>query len=248
MLYMDATDFEKLGLNRNEARVYYGLVQIGNSTAANLVKHLGVHRNIVYDNIEKLIEKGLVSYVVQEGKKVFRAQEPEMIIEFLKNKKEGIDAQMKVAESMMPEIEKLRRETSTEQEAEIFKGIKGMKKVISEILKADENWVLGITNESTNLLGETFWKNYNAKIKEKGIKERLLLNSDFEDIYVFEGNKNIQIKKLPKELDQVTEVILFDGRVAMFVYSEKPIVFLIKDKHIYDMYKKQFEFLWKVTN
>ena len=66
---MDAVDLEKLGLNRNEAKVYFGLLQTVNTTASDLVKHLGLHRNIIYDNLEKLIEKGLVSFVI-EGTKI----------------------------------------------------------------------------------------------------------------------------------------------------------------------------------
>jgi HTH-type transcriptional regulator, sugar sensing transcriptional regulator len=242
---MESKDLEKLGLNRNEAKVYFELLKLGNSTASDLVKQMGVHRNIIYDNLEKLIEKGLVSYIIKETKKLFIAQDPSSIIEFLDKKKAEIENEKEIAKELIQEIKKLKRDDSYEQEAQVFRGAKGMKKVLLEILEAKENLVLGMTDKSTELLGETFWKNYNVKVKEKKIKERLLLNSDFKDIYSFSKNKNVQIKILPKELNQVTEIILFGSKVATFIYSDKPLVFLIEDKDLYQTYLSQFEFLWK---
>lgn len=242
---MESTDLEKLGLNRNEARVYYELLKLGSATASDLVKQMGVHRNIVYDNLEKLIEKGLVSYIIQETKKLFIAQEPSAILDYLHKKEEEISKEKDIAKKLIVEISNLKKGEVIGQEAQIFRGVKGMKKVLAEILSARENLVLGMTNRSTELLGETYWKNYNAKIKEKKIKEKLLLNSNFKDVYTLKKNKNIQVRTLPKELNQVTEIILFDEKVAIFIYSEKPFVFLIKDKDLYQTYLQQFEFLWK---
>ena len=70
---MHIADLEKLGLNKNEAKVYFGLLKKGQATASELVKSVGVHRNIIYDNLEKLIDKGLVSYVVEGTKRRFIA-------------------------------------------------------------------------------------------------------------------------------------------------------------------------------
>jgi sugar-specific transcriptional regulator TrmB len=243
---MDALDFEKLGLNKNEAKVYYELLKLGRATASQLVKHMGIHRNIIYDNLDKLIEKGLVSYVIEETKKVFIAQEPDTILEFLNNKKENIEKEIIVAKELIPQVSKLRNNRSGEQEAEIFRGINGMKKVLLKTLSSKEILVLGMTNKSTEILGETYWKNYNAKIKANKIKERFLINSDFKDIYSFSKNKNIQIKLLPKELNQMMEIIFFDGNIAIFIYSESPMVFLIKDEATYQAYVQYFEFLWKI--
>jgi sugar-specific transcriptional regulator TrmB len=243
---MDALDFEKLGLNKNEAKVYYELLKLGSATASQLVKHMGIHRNIIYDNLDKLIEKGLVSYVIQDTKKVFTAQDPDTILEFLNNKKEGIEKEILLAKDLIPQLSKLRNKKSEEQEAQIFVGTNGMKKVLLKTLSSKEILVLGMTNKSTEILGETYWNNYNAKIKHNKIKERFLINSDFKDIYSFNKNKDLQIKILPKELDQVMEILLFEGNVAIFVYSQSPIVFLIKDDTTYNAYMKYFEFLWKI--
>jgi len=245
---MDAIDLEKLGLSRNEARVYYALIQSKQATASELIKTMGVHRGIVYDNLERLIEKGLVSFVIKGIKKYFVAEEPDAIIEFLNSKKEAIDDEIKAADKVMPEIAKYLKAPGTEEsETRIFRGIKGLKKVLSEVLKAKENWCLGMTNESSQVLGVTYWKNYNAKIDALKIKEHFLLNADFKDEYSFAKKKNISFRKLPPELNQVTEIMLFDDNVAIFIYSRNPIAILIKDKHLFETFKQQFDLLWKLS-
>lgn len=242
---MDSKDLEKLGLNKNEAKVYFGLLKLGSAAASELVKQIGVHRNIIYDNLEKLIDKGLASYITYESKKIFSAQEPNAILEFLDKKKELIEKEILIAKKLIPDVKKLNIQNRTKQEAQIFRGANGMKNILLETLKAKETLVIGMTNKSTEFLSEIFWSNYNAKIKDKKIKGRYLLNSDFKDTYFFRNNKNIKIKVLPEELNQITETILFEGKIAIFIYSEKPLVFLIKDKDLYETHRKQFEFLWR---
>jgi sugar-specific transcriptional regulator TrmB len=244
---MEITDLEKLGLNKNEAKVYYALLKAGKSSAADLVKQLGIHRNIVYDNLEKIIAKGLASYIIEESKKVFISQEPTAILDFLDKKEEEIRKEKKLAKEMIEKIKKVQGDSSLGKEAEIYRGVKGMKKVLSEILKAKENLVLGMTNKSSELLGETYWKNYNTKIKADKIRERMLLNSDFNDVYSFEKNTRTEVRVLPKDFNQLTETILFEGKIAIFIYSDKPLAILIRDKALYDSYLIQFEFLWKLS-
>ena len=245
---MDEKDLERLGLNRNEAKVYLALVMKGEATAAELVKAIGVHRNIVYDNIEKLIEKGLVSFVVDGVKKKFIAQNPDTIIEYLQSKKEKIDQEMTEANKIIPQIGKLLSTSATKQEATIFRGTKGVKNALSDTLEYKDIFVIGITNESVDVLGITFWQNYNQKIKDRKIKEYTLVNNN----YVDEGTgllkkKNIYIRKLPKDLNQIIETLIYSGKVAIFVYSSQPIVIVMENKEIFKMYKAHFDFLWKIS-
>lgn len=244
---MEYKDLEKFGLNKNEAKVYLNLVKLGSATASEIVKQIGFHRNIVYDNLEKLIDKGLVSYIIQGTKKKFNAQNPETILDFLDKKKEEIESKIKFAQSIIPDLTKIRNTKSESQNAEIFRGINGMKKVLLKTLDAKEIFVFGMTNKSTEILGETYWKNYNAKIKYKKIKEKFLINFNFEEIYSFKENKRIKLKRLPEELNQITETIFFEGNVAIFIYSENPIVFLIQDGDLFNSYMKHFEFLWRLS-
>lgn len=243
---MDHVDLERLGLNKNEAKVYYSLLLKGEATAQELVKSLGVYRNIVYDNLEKLKEKGLVSFVSIGPKRKFIAEKPEAILELLESKQEKLNKEIKNAKEMLPVISNLIGKSKTKQNVTVFHGIAGMKKLLRETLEAKEMWAIGITNESVNLLGETYWINYNLRKKKTKVKEWLLWNSNFENT-VISNNRNSNHRILPKELDQVTETIIWGDKVALFVFSAEPIVILIENNEVFNTYKKHFDFLWKLS-
>jgi len=243
---MDEKDLEKLGLNKNEAKVYLALIYKGQATASELVKSIGVHRNIVYDNLEKLIDKGLVSSI-NDTKKIFIAQNPTAIIEFLESKKTQVDTEITLAKNIIPDINKLLNSQTAKQEAYIFRGVSGLKKVLGEIVQAKQSWCIGITALSIKILGDTYWKNYNLKKKENKTEEWLLWNSDYKDVNLLNNNKRSHHKILPKELNQVTEIIIWNNKVAIFAYSSQPIVIVIDNTEIFNMYKANFNFLWKLS-
>ena len=61
----------KLGLNQNEAKVYLSLLKFGKSDAHQIIKDTKFHKSIVYDNLDKLINKGLVTYIIDGKKRIF---------------------------------------------------------------------------------------------------------------------------------------------------------------------------------
>ena len=244
---MDAQQLEKLGLNRNESKVYFALLRQGQASAAELVRAIGVHRNIIYDNLEKLIEKGLVSYVIEGTKKKFIAEKPEAILEFLQSRKDQIDEEMNVAKDILPEIENILASSKEKQEASLFRGVKGVKKILHEILESKEFWVMGVSNDSVAILGETYWNNFNAKRQAKKIKENLLFNSNFKNVVNIKPSKLSVHRILPPELTQATEIMFYDNKVVIVVYTDDPIATVIENTQIFMTFKKQFEFLWNLS-
>lgn len=245
---MDVIELERLGLNKNEARVYYALLQQKEATAADLVKALGIHRNIVYDNLEKLIEKGLVTFIIKNTKRLFISESPEALIEFLNTKKKKLEGDISLAKKLLPEISSIIGASGKKQSAYMFQGVQGVKKVLSHVLDAKEYWDIGVTNASVDLLGESFWMNFNLKVKHRRIKEHLLLNSDFKKKVGIIESKLRSFRVLPRKLNQITEIVLFSNKVAIFVYAAVPTVVLLEDRNVFNTFKKQFSLLWVLSS
>ena len=72
----------QLGLGLNEAKVFLSLFELGPATAKTVSKHAGVAREIVYQTMIKLEEKGLIEVVLTSPKK-FRAIPIEEAIDLL---------------------------------------------------------------------------------------------------------------------------------------------------------------------
>ena len=68
---MDIKALENLGLSNVEAKVYLALLEVGSVVANKIAEQSGIHRRTVYDALETLIEKGLVSFVIEANKKYY---------------------------------------------------------------------------------------------------------------------------------------------------------------------------------
>ncbi|MFT4283070.1 MAG: TrmB family transcriptional regulator [Candidatus Woesearchaeota archaeon] len=246
---MKPEDFLQLGLNINEAKVYYTLVLTGPTTASTIIKKLGFHRNIVYDNLEKLTNKGIVSYINTRGKRIYSPQNPHTIIDFLEKEKKEAQEKINYAQNLIPSITKNLATLEKPTNVQFFQGIAGLKQVLKMTLDTNDKnqYVIGISNESVEVMGETYWDNYNRKILDRELNQHILMNKEYQEVTILSriGDKKIRI--LPKELSQVVQYMIFENKVAILVFSKIPIAILIENKEIYESYKAQFKQYWKVS-
>ncbi len=245
---MDHAKLEKLGLNRNEAIVYYALIRLGQATAGELIKKTGFHRNIVYDNLEKLVDKGLVTFILEGKKKTFQTALPEAITDMIKKEQELLDKKKQVAEYIKTEVQKVYAISSQKQDAVIFRGVRGIKTLLQDTVKERTDYfVFGAPESSLTIMGSTFWKNYNEKRIEKGIVAKMVFNEELKGWSGQIQSKMTQIRFLPKHFDSLSETMIYGDNVAIIVWTEKPIATLIRDPEAAKGYKQYFDVLWKTA-
>ena len=83
---MDTKPLEEIGLTKSEIKVYLALLKLGQTTAGPIVDEAKVTRSKIYDILERLKNKGLVSHIIKESTKYFSATSPTNIIEYLNKK------------------------------------------------------------------------------------------------------------------------------------------------------------------
>ena len=59
------------GLTQNESLVYVSLLKIGKATSSEIVKEANISSGKIYETLEKLIRKGLVKSIIENGVKNF---------------------------------------------------------------------------------------------------------------------------------------------------------------------------------
>ena len=67
---------EKLGLNGRQAKVYLALLQLGTGTAIDIAKATRFKHPTVYDVLDVLKERALVTETFEGGRKLFSAEDP----------------------------------------------------------------------------------------------------------------------------------------------------------------------------
>ncbi len=235
---MNKALLRKIGLLENEIEVYLALLRLGSESVTVLHKETGLHRTHIYDLLEKLKEKGLVSEYIQAGVKYFKATPPQRLLAYLEEQKASI-------ETILPELENLsklkRDDTRGETIVEVYKGKEGLKSVLLDILHTGKNYsVMGSIKQFETIL--TFaLPQFLSKIEKLGIKERILCDKKEKVIRIKSGT----YKCLEAEQLFPSSFWVYGDRVAIFVWNSPYYVILIKSKEVAKTYRNYFEYFWK---
>ncbi len=236
-------------LNKSEIKVYFALLELESSTVGPIIERARITDSKIYSILDKLVEKGLVSFVVKNNVKHFRASHPSNLVDILNEKEKEIISQKKeLKEKLIPQIEQRRKLTREQQEATVYESYDGVKSAFNLILgtlkrgEEYQGFMLG------GMLGEkrviNFFKNYHKKRLEKGIKVRLLSHISLKSIvkknHIY---KDMKVKFTDQKLPIGT--FIFKDHVMTVIWKDKPTVFMIKSKMNYEYYKEFFEGIWK---
>ncbi len=233
---------QNIGLSAYEAEAYLILLKKGRMSATSLAKHVQISRPNVYDLLERLLEKGVVSYTVEHGKKIFQPVEPKRLLEYLNTREVALKLQKDTFLQLLPEFQKLFSIPVDKPYVEIFEGKEGIKHIFKDMI------VVGTEMVAFNTLGEELYEyvpkyeldNYFKARKRKQMRSRQFYN---------EGNKIIRhpfavYKKIPKQYNQ-TSLFVYGDRIVMFILASNPIVIKIVSKEVAQLYYDRFELMWK---
>ncbi len=239
---------KEFGLTENEIKLYLKLLELGSATSGQLMKETGFYSKTIYELLDKLIDKGLVSFVIKANIKYFEAENPEKFLDIISEEEKGLKTKEEHIKKILPELIAKRKISKEPQEATIYKGNKGMKSVFEDTLKQKgEILVFGGGGKFKEALGpySELWHKKRAKA---GIKLRLLWNEKLrnkkKDLAEF---KLLQLKFLPEEFDNPAPAVIYGDKVAITVWSETPIATLIRSKDVAKSYRSYFDMLWKTA-
>ena len=240
---MDKKILEEIGLTRNETDVYIALLELGSTSAGRLIKHLGMHRGAVYDLLDLLIGKGLVSYVIEANRKYFEAADPKRLTEYFESKKVELEEKEQKLNELIPELQIRRQLSKEEQEGTIYKGKRGLKSIFEDILNEKKEWrVFGASGKFKEIFA-AYYIHFHNRRKEAKIKMKI----------IFEENVRKEKRDLPlSEIRYVKDssvipstTFIYGDKIVIINWSSEPLAFLMRSKNVADSYRLFFEMLWK---
>ena len=95
-------------ISTNEAKVYLALLQIGQTSAGEIIRETNLHRSVVYETLDKLIDRKFAFKLSKKKIAYFQAMAPDKILEDIEAKKDLATQLLPVLKKMvgktMPEI------------------------------------------------------------------------------------------------------------------------------------------------
>src|SRR3989344_7541052 len=237
--------FSELGFTKSESRIYMTLLDLGTAQISHIMEKTGMHRRNIYDSISRLIEKGVVSFVILNNKKIFSPASPKRLIGLVEEKKFKIENLRTRLNKILPELE-LKTRLEERHDVRFFKGIEGLKTVFEHILRTGENYIGISPGYKLEKLLKYYMNHFTNERVRAGMKSRL--------IYSEKSRKQVEKKPLsdirciPEHYSSATALRVYGDNVAILLLSEKyPIAIVIKNKTIANGYRKYFELMWKVA-
>lgn len=238
---------KEFGLSEKEAKVYLCLLGLGEALASEIAKKTEIARQLIYDIFERLIELGLVSFVVKDNKKYFRSAPPQQLTSILKEKQNAI-------QEVMPEFKKIQKSKECKKpKIEVYEGIQGMKTVLGDILRTEkkELIVYGSSKSSFEVIPIFMEQWHKKRIKQK-LTVRIIYNKTEETQKRVKEYKEtlklMEVKYLPINVLSPTATLIYSNKIALMVWlKNEPYATLIESKELKNIYKEYFEMIWKIA-
>jgi HTH-type transcriptional regulator, sugar sensing transcriptional regulator len=240
---MDISILEEIGLTKSETNVYLALLELGSTSTGKIVDKSGAASSKIYEILDRLMQKGLVSYVIKNGVKYFEAAPPERIMDYMEEKEEHFQKQKNKLKNILPELELKRTLSKYKSEATIYKGIKGVETAFYSALDlledGDEMLVTGIPKR-TDVLNRFFLK-FGKEREKRNILMRALFNED--------AKNDAQIAAVFSEIKFMSQttpaaINIFNNRVLIFPETEENLLISIDSKEVAESFRVQFEMQW----
>lgn len=222
------------GLTENESKVYLTLLELGPSNAGLIARRSGLHRRVTYDVTDRLIKKGLIGYIIKNGKRLFQASDPERIMEILKEKEE-------VLLDVLPNLKSLYKNTQEKEETNFYKGKRGLKTVFEDqINQGKEILVIGASPLAYEIL-QFYFKWYDKRRVKKKIKSRIIFNQANRKLKI----SNSEIRYLPHKYSSPLAVNIYGDKVALILWSkDNPFAIVVRNREVSNGYRKYFDLMW----
>ncbi len=248
---MDGMLITDAGLTEGEAKVYLALLALGPSTTGPIIEKSGVANSIVYRLLDKLIEKGLVSYITKEKTKYFSASDPERILDYIEKRKRRLDESKEAVAKLLPMLTGMKA-GSEETQARIFEGFKGIQTCFEQyytrLKRGEEYCMLGgfpYQEEKYHL----YWQRDHLRRAKLGIGCKLLFNRGTERAILKNRNgyKGCDARYMPSAIQTPAWFMVYKDVTCIFLQSAKPIVVEIVNKEIAETFKAYFDDYWDKT-
>ncbi len=224
------------GLTESEAKVYLVLARQGQMTAGSIAKAVSFHRRTVYDVLQRLLEKGLVSKISQNNKQVFRASAPQCLKDYFEEK-------INIVNEIIPKLTKTVQEQEQEQ-VRFYKGKYGLKTVFEDQISEAKPILIFSASPQAYELFKFYFKWWDLRRKEKKISVKAIFSTNMRN--KLKKIPLAQIKFIPERYMGPTSINIYGNKVSQIMWNkDESSAILISNKQMSDNYRKFFDLLWK---
>ncbi len=238
--------WQKLGFSEGEGRVYEAILHSENATLQSIHEATGIERRNVYDIINKLISKGLVAYVTENGHKIYRINHPGSIMAYLEKEENELAEKKKAMAEELPALLKAYQSSKPSFDVRIYRGKEGAKALFNEMLDFPDIYFIGGNWGMVKYLGKEWTDRWMERRIRKHAWMHDILTVKPKLIANYPSPKQFyEVRTLPQEFGSPNVICVFGNRLVNIYWGESLFAFQIENEEISKNYVAYFNYLWK---
>ena len=224
------TALKKVGLSNGEIEIYEILLDSGLLPVGKVHEKSRIERRNIYDILNKLIERGLVTYIIENKKKYFKISHPENIIKYLEEKESDIKRTKNEMHALIPHMVKNFEMRKPSIYAEVYRGVEGIKAVWEDMLSCKEIYWIGSGRYIPKAF-PNFFTSWNRRRLKLGIRWFNICRHELK-----KDLKPLQLEKakfLPKAFSgNPTVICIYGNKTVNFILGKEMFAFVIESEKI----------------
>lgn len=232
----------RVGLSRKEAKVYLAVLELGMASAHVVARKAHVPRATTYTILRQLVEKGLITLVVERGEHRYAVEHPVQLQSMVDVEKTEVERRAHLVRELMPRLTALYNAEASKPKIRYFEGIEGMNRLRAEFSAFPGDMIQILAYDTFLLLQDADHGAPHHEMvspKEAHIRSILVTDRTIEDAHH-------DIVCIPPEIAPIQgEVTVLDDRVVLFSFASGIIAIEITSKTIADTLRATLEFAWR---
>lgn len=247
---MDEQLLREIGLSEYESKIYLALIALGESTSGQIMNKANINSGRIYQILDSLKEKGLISEIVKNKVKYFSPTNPQKILDYIGEKEESLAQKKKSVSEEIPGLLSLMGLNKKQARLQVFTGFEGQKSAfLMESLRYDKSaelTVLGVKEKEfyPKRIMDFFEYNIYPKRNLSKVKVRKINDMQYKKSgYKSEKGSEIRFLEYPSSITINTCKDLS----IISIYSDEIITIVVESEDVANSFRMQFEALWKIA-
>lgn len=254
------TRLENLGLSKNQALIYFLLLERGEARIQELAGLTRIPRSSIYEALKGLFAVGLATEIVENNFKVIRPYP-------LSNFKHGLREKILTLENQSQELDELEpilkvrlQNKLPSMSVRYYKDVSGARQLLWNTLKSSSTVYVYSAWGRGSYVGIKFYESFVAESRARRVSEKVLINptdhaldSIREYTYVGSSISRTDVRDIrtvaQSDIAITGETFMYNDTYAQIYLKDNAIVgFEIENSNFARMQRSIFENFWQLAN
>lgn len=245
----------QIGLSEKETKVYLALLELEYTTVQWIAKKTSLNRTTIYDILETLKAKGLVSFYVKNKIKYFVPAPPEKLSDMLEEKLAREGQLLKKLNEVLPSLNTIYNSKKTKPLIQFFENKEALEemylKMYAEGGASEDCFEYASWSDTFDVYPKDMRDRlFEYRKKYKIFTRQIAVRSEYTENWIkgdYAKKRYKEIRLIPnKGFDFGANIEMYNNKMVITMFNRETGLtgFYIESRELYKMLRTAFEFMW----